>query len=143
MKTMWITVGLGILAGVGTSFLADIFLVERFVIVGSFVGLEYSLNEGIAFGVRIPGAFQFILILAALFFVACYARKEADTKLSQVGFGLILGGGIANIIDRLIDGFVTDMIQVGSFPVFNVADSCITVGIAILFFEMVVRAREA
>jgi len=143
MKTLWITVGLSIIGGVGTALLADVFLNERVAIVGTFVGLEYSLNEGIAFGMRIPGSLQFILILAALFFVACYARKEATTFLSQIGFGLILGGGIANVIDRLADGFVTDMIQVGTFPVFNIADSCITIGIVLLFYEMVVRSRGA
>ncbi|MCF7844922.1 MAG: signal peptidase II [Kiritimatiellales bacterium] len=141
MFLLWITVALSIAGGVGAALLADTFLAERFAIIGALVGFEYSLNEGIAFGVRIPGFMQFVLIIAALFFVIWYAIKEAKTKLSQIGFGLILGGGAANIIDRLIDGYVSDFFQVGIFPVFNVADSCITIGIVILFYEMVVCKR--
>jgi len=143
MRALWFTVGLSILGGVGAAVLADMYLLERISIVGSFVGLESSFNEGIAFGMRIPGALQFILILAALFFVGWYALREAKTLLSQIAFGLILGGGIANIIDRLRDGLVTDFIQVGTFPVFNVADSCITVGIVLLFVEMVLLRRTS
>ena len=143
MKTLWITVGLSVIGATGAALLTDVYLVDRIAIAGSFIGLEYSLNEGIAFGMHIPGALQFILILAALFFVGWYALREAKTQLSQIGFGLIIGGGIANVIDRLADGFVTDMIQVGTFPIFNVADSCITIGIVLLFYEMVVRSRRA
>ena len=60
-------------------------------------------------------------------------------KLNAAAFGLIIGGALANIADRLPDGLVTDYIQVGTFPVFNLADSCITVGAVLLIFEMVRR----
>lgn len=141
MKPLWIT----ILSALGVSIvfvlLADQFLTERIAIIGSFVGLERTLNSGIAFGINLPEHFQMFIIFLALFFVAWYASKDAKTNTSKVGFGLIIGGGLANIIDRLLNGTVTDFLQVGSFPVFNAADSCITVGIVVLFWEMVVNRK--
>jgi signal peptidase II len=62
--------------------------------------------------------------------------------MSQAGFGLILGGALANVVDRFPDGLVTDMIQVGAFPVFNVADSCITVGLGLLLLEIVLKEKK-
>ncbi|MBU0458376.1 signal peptidase II [Patescibacteria group bacterium] len=142
MQVLYGTVILSLLVGVATSIIANSFLTERIAIIGSFVGLEHTLNRGIAFGMKIPGVFQIILIVCALFFVMWYAAREAKSKLSQVGFGLIIGGGLANIVDRFGDGVVTDLFQVGSFPIFNVADSCISVGIFVLFWEMVILKRS-
>ncbi len=139
MKALWITILASAAASIGIAKAVDVYLIERISIIGSFIGFERTLNPGIAFGIKIPGLLQTILIFLALFFVAWYAIKDAKTIFSQIGFGLILGGGIANINDRLMDGLVTDFIQVGSFPVFNAADSCITIGIVVLFWEMVVK----
>lgn len=53
-----------------------------------------------------------------------------------------LGGAMGNLIDRLIHGTVTDFISVGSFPVFNVADACISIGVAILVAAMWIEERR-
>lgn len=96
-------------------------------------GLELSHNPGVAFGVRLPGIFQEIVIFAALIFVVWLASRPVHkSPLERCGFGLIIGGACANLVDRLFDGLVTDFIRIGSFPVFNVADSCITVGVLLL-----------
>lgn len=121
---------LGVLAAV----FVDVFLSRRIAVLGTFAGLERSVNEGVAFGWHL-GAIQPLLIAVALILIAWLAVKTAKTMTMQVGFGLIIGGGVANIIDRLRDGLVTDFIQVGSFPVFNLADSCITVGAVVLLLE--------
>lgn len=122
--------------------LADMFLVRRITLMGSFAGLQYLQNPGVAFGVTFAPALQIIVIITALFAVLWMARGTRE-KGEQIAYGLILGGGIANIIDRLRDGLVTDFFQVGSFPVFNVADSCITVGVVMLLLEMLVWRRNA
>ncbi|OGJ55579.1 signal peptidase II [Candidatus Peribacteria bacterium RIFCSPHIGHO2_02_FULL_52_16] len=119
--------------------LADVYLVERIAIIGQFIGLDPALNPGIAFGLQLPAGFQEILILAALVLVAIFAVRSTKTLLTHVGFGMILGGALANILDRLRDGFVTDFFQVGTFPVFNVADSFITIGVALLLLEWVIE----
>lgn len=111
---------------------ADALLTERIGIIGSFVGLVRAFNPGIAFGVSFPPAIQGLLIGGALLLVLWAALKEQGTPLVQAGFGLILGGALGNLLDRLHDGVVTDMFQVGTFPIFNVADSCITIGAVML-----------
>ncbi len=50
---------------------------------------------------------------------------------------MIVGGALGNVIDRIRDGAVTDFFQVGGFPIFNVADSFITVGVGVLLLEMI------
>ncbi len=136
MQIFWFTLVASFLGGIFAALIADSYLVSRIAILGSFVGLERSVNEGIAWGIRIPGFLQPLLITIALILVGWYSLKYARSYLSQIAFGLVLGGGLANIVDRVRDGVVTDFFQVGSFPVFNVADSCITIGIGLLLWEV-------
>lgn len=135
MVVLIVTAFASLLCSIAAKLLADHFLLSRVALLGSFAGLDPTLNPGIAFGVRFPPGFQECLILAALVLVYIYARRTARTVFQQIAFGLILGGALANILDRLPDGLVTDFFQVGSFPVFNVADSCITIGVILLICE--------
>jgi signal peptidase II len=124
----------------GAKILADVFLVHRIAIVGSLVGLEPSFNPGIAFGILFPAPLQHLLVGAALLLVFFFAWRTARTRLAMVAFGLILGGALENIVDRLGDGVVTDFFQVGTFPIFNVADSCITIGVLLLLIDTLRRS---
>jgi signal peptidase II len=111
----------------------DWWLQERIAIIGEFAGLQRSYNPGIAFGMHL-GPFQDFIILTALALLIWAGSRTARSSLEQTGFGLVIGGGTANTIDRLLDGAVTDMVQVGSFPIFNAADICINAGAALLLF---------
>ncbi len=122
-------------------FLADGFLQERIAIIGEQVGLVLAFNPGIAFGLTFAPAAQTVLIVAALGLVVWAAFKDARSPLTQAGFGLIVGGALGNLLDRAGDGLVTDMFQVGTFPIFNVADSCITIGAALLLLASMRRSR--
>ena len=122
--------------------LADALLHGRVTIIGSFAGLEPSVNPGIAFGITFPRGAQQLIIPIALAIIYIVARRTARTPISQIGYGLIVGGALANVFDRLKDGLVTDFFQVGSFPIFNVADSCITIGVGVLLVEMLLQKRS-
>ena len=122
------------LLSLGGRLLAEIFLTERVPLLGIFVGLSPTENAGVAFGVTFFPLLQYILIGGALILVAFLAYRSRQEKTSSIAFGLIIGGALGNIVDRLDDGFVTDFFQVGSFPTFNVADACITIGVVILLF---------
>ncbi len=143
MRILHMTTAVAFALSLISAQLVDQFLVGRIAILGSFAGLELSHNPGIAFGLRLPPIVQEILIGIALIIVAVIAIRSAQLSKnsqfsilnSQFSFGLILGGGIANIIDRIPDGLVTDFIQIGTFPTFNVADSCITIGAILLLWE--------
>ncbi len=115
--------------------LVDAFLVERIPVIGSFAGLQLAHNAGVAFGVQLPAGWQEVIIIAALVFVCFLAWKSQKTRFSSIGYGLIVGGALGNVIDRARDGFVTDFFQVGTFPIFNIADSCITIGVLFLLAE--------
>lgn len=135
-----LTIFLSCTASLAAKFLADTFLHNRIALLGDFAGLQYSHNPGIAFGLRLPAGVQEIVIVAALVFVCMLARKSARSHISRTGFGLIVGGALGNVIDRVPDGVVTDFFQIGTFPIFNVADSCITVGVAFLLAESIVSS---
>ncbi len=143
MNILTLTAIAACLSGVLSAMIADLWLTERISIIGSFIGLQYSLNPGIAWGIRLPPGIQEILIGIALIMVGWYAfhalherpsyqLPATSYQLSAISYGLILGGGFANIIDRLRDGVVTDYFQIGSFPIFNVADACVTIGVLLL-----------
>lgn len=134
VRHTWIVAGIAFAISFLAKLLADAFLHERVPVIGSFAGLQPSQNPGIAFGIRLPGLLQTPLIIAALILIALAAQK-AETLASRVGFGLLLGGALGNVVDRLRDGFVTDFFQVGGFPIFNVADSCITIGVVLLALD--------
>ena len=143
MSVLWITAGLSFAASFAGKLLADRFLHGRFPIIGSFAGLEYSLNPGVAFSIMLPPAIQIPVTLAALALLSVVALRTAKTRLNRTGFGLIIGGALGNIADRLVDGKVTDFFQVGTFPIFNVADSCITIGVCVLLAEMILQRLAA
>ncbi|MDD5469190.1 MAG: signal peptidase II [Candidatus Peribacteraceae bacterium] len=141
MRLIALVTGTSCVASILAARAVDLWLTGRIAIAGSFIGLQRAENEGIAFGLHL-GPYQDAIILLAVLAVMAVALRSAIQPLERIGFGLILGGGVANIIDRLPDGTVTDMIQIGSFPVFNVADICINVGVAFLLAEMILGWRK-
>ena len=139
MRTFWITLGLALAASLAGKWLADAFLDSRVALMGDLAGLVYSQNPGIAFGIRLPESIQTWVISAAAGLVILLALTTAKTPLTRVAFGLIVAGALGNVLDRLPDGRVTDFFQVGTFPIFNVADSCITVGAALLILDVILE----
>lgn len=132
--------GIGFLASMLGKFLAGHFLHARVPLLGDFAGLEPSLNPGISFGIRIPGIQTPLLLIA--FLVVLGLAMHAGNLLQRIAFGLILGGALGNLLDRLPDGLVTDFFQIGTFPIFNVADSCITIGVVLLLVDGLWRRKE-
>lgn len=122
------------LAGLATAWAVRAYLTVPVRVAGDWFVLRHAENPGIAFGVRLPSPWQEVLILAALAMVAVIAAKSRTT-LARVAYGLILGGALANVADRFDDGMVTDFVAVGTFPVFNIPDACISVGVALLLAE--------
>jgi len=98
-------------------------------------------NTGIAFGfLKGHGAVPIIMTVIAfalLIFNIYYYRKndEALTRSYIVAFSLIFGGAIGNLIDRITLGYVVDFIDFRFWPVFNIADSAITIGAIVILFK--------
>ena len=103
-------------------------------VIGSFVQLRYTTNSGGAFSL-LTGAPLFFGVMAIVIIGGIvYAWRRTQPLSMLVVLGLILGGALGNLTDRLLRGEgllrgeVVDFIKVGIWPVFNLADSCIVVG---------------
>jgi signal peptidase II len=131
------------------------------VTVTPFWQHRYTQNRGAAWGVlsgageqfRVP--FFYLVSIAAVIFIFSYYRKlRTEQRYLQIALALVLGGAIGNAIDRILRGYVIDFIDWHWFdphwlrpslhwPTFNVADSGITVGLAMLFLEMLFAKKPA
>jgi signal peptidase II len=111
---------------------------EPLHVVGDLVTLTYTRNSGIAFGMFQGKSFPFYIfsIVAALAVFWLWLRHPGLSRWREWSLALILGGAVGNLIDRVRFGEVTDFILLAwrghEFPVFNVADVCVTCGV-ILF----------
>ena len=99
--------------------------------------LTYVQNTGAAFSLMRRHTWLLTLISAAVVLVMCRLILTGffRNRLGLFSAALVLGGGVGNLIDRAVFGFVTDMFKTTfiDFAVFNVADCCITVGVPLLF----------
>ncbi len=105
----------------------------------------YVQNHRGAFGLFGNQAWLLVLMSLAVLAVFWFAFRESATqsRLVQIAFGGIVGGAIGNIVDRFHYGFVVDFIDLRWWPeVFNVADSCITVGVVLLVLGSLRRDGE-
>ena len=115
---------------------------QSVVPVVPFVSFYRTYNEGIAFSM-LEGLKHYGLVLIALgvlvFVSLLWQSTEPQRKLSRLGFAVICGGAIGNIIDRSVYGHVVDFIlvhtQSWSFAIFNLADSFITVGAGLVILD--------
>ena len=97
------------------------------------VGLTLSHNKGVAFGLAGGGGVLLLAFtLGALALIVYLFAREPRRPGMWVAVGLLAGGAIGNLTDRIRAGAVTDFIAVGSWPPFNVADVAITLGVAVL-----------
>ncbi|MFH0771876.1 MAG: signal peptidase II [Candidatus Omnitrophota bacterium] len=105
--------------------------------------LNFTLvrNTGAAFGLFKGNASLFVLISVVAIMAISFHLLKKNTVF-YFPLSLILGGAIGNLIDRLRLGYVIDFIDFQVWPVFNVADSCITIGAATLFF-LIIKGKNA
>ena len=114
---------------------------DYFVVIRDFFLLRYIRNTGAAWGFFSNGTmFLIIISLIFLYFLIKYVTEERHfTKFSVLSYGLVFGGLIGNLIDRLFRGYVVDFFSFNifgyDFPIFNVADIFIVVGVFLIFVE--------
>ena len=109
---------------------------ERIDLVAGF-GLVNTRNSGVAFGFFAGGGIL-VGVLAGLALVALLAffSTHAERPLVWLPTGLLLGGAAGNLIDRAVDGSVTDFLDPPLWPAFNVADAAITIGVLTLLYVL-------
>jgi signal peptidase II len=99
--------------------------------------LVHVRNEGVAFGIDVGGATLVVVLIAlALLGLVLYFARHTARPLIWLPVGLLLGGALGNIVDRIRDGAVTDFLKIPAWPAFNLADIAITVGVLSLVYVL-------
>lgn len=114
---------------------------EELVLGAALVNVR---NTGVAFGALSGGgALVTVVVLLALVALLAYFSRHATRPLAWLPTGLLLGGALGNVVDRLREGAVVDFVKLPSFPAFNVADVSITFGVLALLWVMERAERRA
>jgi signal peptidase II len=143
---------IGLLAVAGAAILAD--QVTKRIVSGTLdlgeskhvvgpLDLHHVQNSGIAFGL-FPNATTVVIVVTAMviaWLLVVFARSGARHPIMPVGLGLVVGGSLSNLADRIRLGHVTDFLDLGFWPAFNLADTFIVVGVAVLLLALVASDR--
>jgi signal peptidase II len=121
---------------------AHMALYESIAIIPNYLDITYTLNPGAAFSmladapVWVRTMFLLSMACAAIVVLAVMIVRAERVSISSVAFALILGGAMGNLIDRAVRGRVIDFMRAHyydlNYPIFNVADSAISIGVALI-----------
>ncbi len=140
--TFWIAAGVFFLDRfTKTAVINSIFLGTSVKIIPNIFHLTLVLNRGTAFGLFKGQRIFFIsLSVAAIAAIVIYLLRHRDmNRARSLALGLVLGGAAGNLLDRVWFGPVIDFLDFRIWPDFNVADSCITIGITMLVWQALMK----
>ncbi len=148
--SQWMSLAAVALAALGADQLTKAIVTSRLDlndevhIVGLF-SIHHVTNSGIAFGLFASATSIVILLTGVavawmLYFFACFGSRH---PVLPVALGLVIGGSVSNLVDRVRLGHVTDFLDLRYWPAFNLADSFIVVGVAALLLALVAADRNA
>ena len=117
-------------------------------LIDGVLSLTYLPNIGAAFGLwNNRWVLVGVNILVILVIIKLITSKKYEfTKHMKLAYSLVLAGGITNLIDRLFRGFVIDYIDISSlfdYPIFNLADICIVIGVVIIMFTIIIKTIQS
>lgn len=146
----WLSLGAVALAALGADQLTKSIVTSRLDlndqvhVFGSF-SIHHVTNSGIAFGLFASATSIVILLtgLAVAWMLYFFARSGSRHPVLPVALGLVIGGSVSNLLDRVRLGHVTDFLDFRYWPAFNLADSFIVVGVAALLLALVASDRDA
>ncbi|HJQ49505.1 MAG TPA: signal peptidase II [Gaiellaceae bacterium] len=145
----WLSLGAIVLAAVVADQVtkhvvaSNLSLGEGLHVVGPF-SIRHVQNSGIAFGLFSNATAAVIVVtgIAVAWMLAYFARSGARHPVLPVALGLVIGGSVSNLADRVRLGFVTDFLDLRYWPAFNLADSFIVIGVGILLAALLLAERE-
>ena len=118
---------------------------EAFSVIPGVLSFSYHENKGAAWGILANHRWVFMLLstvaILLIIWYLIYTRKEKKPALLRLALCFFVGGGIGNMIDRIYLGYVIDFLRFDfiDFPIFNVADSFITVGAVLLILDLILE----
>lgn len=113
-------------------------------IIQNIFHITYIENPGAAFGILANQRILFLILTALItgIMVYLYLNLRNKKSVAALSLGLVISGAVGNFIDRFIQGTVTDMFDFRIWPVFNIADICICIGIALLCYILIFKGEE-
>jgi signal peptidase II len=146
----WLSLLTVALAAVGADQLTKAIVTNRLglndeVHVVGPLSIHHVQNSGIAFGLFASATALVILLtgVAVVWMLYFFARSGSRHPILPVALGLVIGGSVSNLVDRVRLGHVTDFLDLRFWPAFNLADSFIVVGVAVLLLALVLADRPA
>ena len=126
--------------------LGETWLPESLIWLSPYARIVHWFNTGAAFGMFQSGSMVFmvlaIIVISAIIYY--FPRVENNDWTLRLAMSMQLAGALGNLLDRLMyDGKVTDFISIGTFPVFNIADTSISMGTGILLLGVYLQERAA
>lgn len=108
--------------------------VHRWELAGRWAAMQYIENSGAAFGVLAgqPVLISSLAIVITFLFLAIMRDEAGHATVLLTAVGLVLGGSLGNLLDRLRLGYVVDFVAIGIWPKFNIADSAIVIGLLLM-----------
>ena len=108
-------------------------------LIGNVIRLTRVQNDGGAFGIFPGGGIVFLVVSAvvSLILFLILLTMQIDSRLIRTGMAFVLAGALGNLVDRIHWGYVLDFFEIRGFPIFNVADACITVGAGFIVLAIV------
>ena len=110
---------------------------ESLPVITNIFHFSVVFNKGAAFGIfqgQTPFLIGMSVILVILFFT-CFHREEDRSIFNAIAYGLVLGGALSNLFDRVTLGYVVDYLDFRVWPVFNLSDTCICTGVGLLIIK--------
>lgn len=117
---------------------------ESIPVIRDVFHITFVLNPGAAFGMLEHKRWIFIAValLVILLALVFYRHIQKESLATRMGAGLLLGGALGNLVDRIQTGLVVDYLDFRIWPVFNIADIAICVGAVMLIFDMWQRRND-
>lgn len=107
---------------------------ESFSVIGRFLQIRLTHNSGMAFGILQGQSTLSIWMAVIVTGLILYYYDEIKQTIPNIGLALVLGGTMGNLVDRIQFNYVIDYLDIWFWPVFNIADIALTVGVAFLIF---------
>lgn len=117
----------------------------KYLIKNKFINISHITNTGSLFGL-FKGANTILIIFSIIVIIGFFLNWSKIKKLNvwfSISCGLIVGGAIGNLIDRIVYGAVIDFIDLGWWPLFNLADSAISTGIGLLIILILIEDKKS
>ena len=134
---------IGLIIVILDQIIKNLMIKNTITIINNFLNLVYTQNIGAAFGI---GSRIFVTIASLVIFIIIllFIILDKNRKKRAIPYMLIISGTISNLIDRIYRGYVIDYIQINifNFPVFNIADICIVIGVLILIKDIIFIKEE-